>query len=356
MPFGYNMNGSMQYIITLTFIFVIGYVGNLYRETFASQSSDEYDLIRKYLLNDSPLYGYNKPKLWIHTKYEYNTREWESFGSRSSTDLNQPFIHLCIKSIIGNCSEDFNIVLIDDQAFSKIIPGWDIGDISTLAEPIRTRVREVGLATLLYIYGGVVVPNTFVCTQPLITLYKNGTNNNMFFITENINNTCSKTRDGRTSVFVPDTFFMGSKKDNSTVRDYIDHVKLNGFNPHSSGDFEFKTNLVYWFDEKKKQQIVNVINGELVGVKDGKKRPILIEDLFEEEYLNINRNTYGIYIPGEEISLRHKYNWFTTMSESEILSQNAFICKFMASAIVDVSEEYPEKHSSGKIVSNVVSI
>lgn len=352
----FDVNNAMHYVVTLAFIFVVSYIGNLYRETLATQSSDEYDLIRKYLLNDSPLYGHNKPKLWIHTKYEYNARMWESFGSRSSTNLNQPFIHLCIKSIIGNCSDDFNIVLIDDEAFSKIIPNWDIDNISSLSEPMRSRVREVGLATLIHIYGGIVVPNTFVCIQSLYSLYKDGTERNKFFVIENINNTCSKTRNGRTQTFVPDNFFMGARKDNLIVQAYINYVKLHGFHPHSSGDFEFKTNLVYWFNDKQSQGEVNIVNGALVGVKDKNKRPVLIEELFEERRLPIHENAYGIYIPGDQILKRNKYNWFAVMSEIDLLHQNAFICKMMSSAIMNTGNDYPDKHTSGEMTTNIVSI
>ena len=34
-----------------------------------SGEESDYDIIRKYLLNDSPLYGKSRPKLWIHSKY-----------------------------------------------------------------------------------------------------------------------------------------------------------------------------------------------------------------------------------------------------------------------------------------------
>ena len=39
-------------------------------------------MIKLYLLNDSPLYGQNKPKIWIHSKYELNARKWRDFQSR----------------------------------------------------------------------------------------------------------------------------------------------------------------------------------------------------------------------------------------------------------------------------------
>ena len=78
-----------HYMFAFGLILVASYFGNKFKQAF-EPSNDEYELIRKYLLNDSPLYGFNKPKLWIHSKYELNARKWKSFQSRTSTDLNQP--------------------------------------------------------------------------------------------------------------------------------------------------------------------------------------------------------------------------------------------------------------------------
>ena len=113
----------------VTFLFVLGiagYYSDKIKHVFDVKEADEYEMIKKYLLNDSPLYGFNKPKIWIHTKYELNARKWKDFQSRSSRDLNQPYIHLTIKSIINHCSNDFHICLIDDDTFRKLIPTWDI--------------------------------------------------------------------------------------------------------------------------------------------------------------------------------------------------------------------------------------
>ena len=71
-------------LATVGIIIVASYFSNFIQQKM--QNNDD-EVIRKYLLNDSPLYGYNKPKLWIHTKYEYNARKLQSFGSRSSTDF-----------------------------------------------------------------------------------------------------------------------------------------------------------------------------------------------------------------------------------------------------------------------------
>ena len=180
----FSIKNTKYYIFMAVVVLVSGIFASKLKQSF--ETNDEYELIRKYLLNDSPLHGHNRPKLWIHTKYEINARKWKDFYSRNTTDLNQPYIHLTIKTIIDHCGDDFNICLIDDQTFSKLLPSWDI-DISTLAEPIKSHFRELGLAQLIYYYGGMVVPNSFICKKNLKPLYDNGISGNKAFVCENTN-------------------------------------------------------------------------------------------------------------------------------------------------------------------------
>jgi hypothetical protein len=48
---------------------------------------------------------------------------------------------------------------------------------------------------------------------------------------------------------------------------------------------------------------INVINSRLVGVKT-KDKPILIDELFEEDYINIDENAYGVFIPADDILIQ----------------------------------------------------
>ena len=61
-----------HYLIALAIIGVASYFGNQLKDRLDTKEKDEYEMIKKYLLNDSPLYGFNKPKIWIHSKYEVN--------------------------------------------------------------------------------------------------------------------------------------------------------------------------------------------------------------------------------------------------------------------------------------------
>lgn len=349
MFFKFNSSNVVHYVFAFTLIMAVSYVGNMYKKVFSDKETDENDIIRKYLLNESPLYGYNRPKLWIHTKYEYNSRRWKSFGSRSSTELNQPFIHLCIKSIIGHCGEDFNIILIDDNAFSKLIPNWDIDNISTMADPLRARIRNLGMANLLYLYGGIVVPNTFVCSRNLTTLYENAVGDGIPFICENINKSVNIRLGSRANSFTPDPYFMGSTKNCPIIQKYIEYLKRQCSLSHVSSDEEFLGSTSQWFLRAIDAGNILLVSGCLVGVKDQNRRPILIDNLFEEEYLQLSEDTYGLYLPGEDILTRSKYKWFAYMSEHDVMLQHSFICKFIAAAIVESIGEYPSQHASGEI-------
>jgi hypothetical protein len=56
---------NTHYLLIAGLVIVASYVGMYSKQAF-SATNNEYDMIKKYLLNDSPLYGFNKTKLWIH--------------------------------------------------------------------------------------------------------------------------------------------------------------------------------------------------------------------------------------------------------------------------------------------------
>jgi hypothetical protein len=328
-----NVN-PMYYLLAFSVIVASSWVATQIKNNLKPET-DEYDIIKKYLLNDSPLYGHNKPKLWIHTKYEYNTRRWESFQSRSSTDLNQPYIHITVKSIINHCGNDFNICLIDDDTFSKLIPSWDI-DLKTVTEPMRSQIREQGLLSLVYYYGGMIVPNSFLCLKNLKDLYTEGTTNSGVFLCESINHTLNIASQKNKKAFIPSTYIMGATKNNETVKYLIEFIKTKNRSSHFTNENEFLGNVQQWCLNAANAGKANLINGELVGIKfKTSRKPILIEDLMGENFIDLSDKAYGIYIPEDEVLKRIKYQWFSVMSSNEILDKNIIISKYMKSTLVD---------------------
>jgi len=323
------------YLIGFSLIVFVNFFGTKLKEYFEEKNND-YELIQKYLLNDdSHLEGVkSKPKIWIHTKYEINARKWKDFYSRNTTDLNQPYIHLTIKTIIDHCSEDFNICLIDDETFSKIIPNWDI-DLPRVTEPIKSNMREFALMQLLYIYGGMIVPNTFICTKNLKNLYYNGINGNKPFVCENVNHTCNMVRHKKRLAFVPDTFFMGAKKRDPTIKKMMELIQEKNRHFHFNSEYAFLGDTTGWCMDAIDVEQMNLIDGENIGVKTRKQKPVFIENLMEEEPIDFSNTKYGIYIPGDQVLSRVKYQWFAVMPTKDLLKTNMIVTKHLLVTLGD---------------------
>ena len=288
--------------------------------------------IRKFLLKESSLAKSKKPILWIYIPYEYNARKWLSFGSRSSADLNQPYLYLTVKSIIKHCEESFNICLIDDNTFSKLIPNWNI-DLSILGKPTLDYVRQMAMAQLIYNYGGISVPISFLCFKDLIDLYETKTRDNKMFICENVDTNITSTTD----LFYPDATFMGAQKECNVVRQYIDFMQRTISSDYTA-QVQFLGDFDRWCNHKIKKNIINLVSGTDVGTKTLAEITVLVDDLMREEYINYPENMYGIWIPSDKILNRTKYEWFARMCQEQIFQGNFILAKYIVLAMAPAND------------------
>ncbi len=332
---------AYHYLIAIGAIGVVSYFGDKIKQGLSSNDA-ENELIRKYLLNESPLYGMNRPKLWIHSTYEKNARQWKDFYSRNTTDLNQPYIHLTIKSIINHCGADFNICLIDDETFSKLIPTWEV-NMATLSDPHKSTYREVGMLQLLYLYGGIIVPNSFICMQNLAPLLAEQP-----FVTEMVNRSCNASNQN----FMPSTKFMGAKKGCPVIQKMLAENKAD-VNRHFTAEDKFLGNTQQWLYNEVNAGSMQLVNGKRIGTKTSRGKQILLEDLMSEDYLDLEKDAYGIYVPAEEVLTRPKYQWLAYLSSEEVLKTNAVIIKYLKSSTVDAVNEYFSEANVVKSVSTI---
>ena len=317
--------------INLTILFIILIVlGFLYRKfedkRIKKEEKNDYKTIQDYLLTTpSPLVDDKdkRPVMWIHVPYEYNSRNWISFGSRSSMDLNQPYLYLTVKSIINQCKDTFRIVIIDDSSFEKIIPDWSI-NMKKISHPISNNVRSLAMAKILYVYGGIIVPISFLCTRNLIDMYNRGITDGKMFVCENIDrNITSSMYD-----FYPDIRFMGAIKENETIGGLVEYMQRkisNDFTEQSIflGDFN------HWIYNQIKKNKALLIDGKDVGVKNMEDQPILLEDLLSENYIDFYSDMYGIWIPASDILKMRKYEWFSRLSARQVLEANTMLSKYI---------------------------
>ncbi len=287
------------------------------------ETRDNTETIQKFLLDDVALAESKKPILWIHVPYEYNSRKWLSFGSRSSFDLNQPYLYLTMRSIIQKCEDSFTICIIDDSAFKRLIPNWSV-DMTSISAPILDNMRKLALMKLLYIYGGLLCPISFVCIKDLQGLYTKGSRGNKMFLCEVNNNNITST----THKFYPSLTFCGAPKECQTVSVLIDFIQRTMSQDYTA-ETKFLGNFDRWTNTRVQKGEINLIDGLEVGVKTIDENPILIDDLMSNNYLNFYNDMYGILIPADEVLKRRKYEWFARLSQKQVLQSNTILGNYL---------------------------
>jgi hypothetical protein len=316
-----------NYIYSLIVTIVIGFLYNRYKRF---EDSDEekasYSMVQKYLINndqDNALAKNKKPILWIHMNYDINARWWSSFYSRNSSDLNQPYLYLTIKTIIDTCGNDFDICLIDDESFMKIMPEWTI-NVPLIADPIKSKVRELALAKLLYKFGGFLVPPSFICFQSLLPLYNYYSNGAQMFVGEMLNKTTTSSQ----MLYFPNTTFMGCIKESMTMLDYTHYLESV-----ISQDFVDESTIVgaygRWCYEKSLLGEVGIIPANKLGIKDAEGASITIDRLIQNTFVHLGGDVLGLYIPVDDIINRTAYNWFARLSAKQVLQSDTTIGKYL---------------------------
>ena len=285
-------------------------------------------MIDKFLINGGSSGLPDKPFLWIHLHNnntiipDVNARNWLNFVSRGTKDFNQPYQTLTIKSIINNCGRDFNICLINDHSFKNILPNWAL-DLPNIAEPIRTHLRHLAIANVLNIYGGIVVPSSFICFKSLKPLYKKYILKNKLFVGEFKNNSTIESAEGT----LPSPMLIGCNNNNDTIKSYISFLEiLNSTNFSASTECTGKINA--WFNSLPKEQ-VSVVEAKSLGVKTTKNELVLIDDLMSNTYIDICKCGYGLYIPWDELINRTAYEWFVKLMPEDVLKSNTNIGKYL---------------------------
>lgn len=304
---------SLEYIYTLIILMGSGFLYRRFIDKYDNDDLREYKLIKKYLLSDSSIAKSNKPILWIHIPYEINSRSWESFSSRNTNNLNQPYLYLTIESIIKTCGNSFKVCLIDDNSFSNLIPGWTI-ELNKVGSPMKEKIRELAIAKLIYNYGGMIVPKSFLCFKDLINIYNDYSKDDKMFAFENI---CKNTTD---LDFIPDNTFYGACKNSTILNRYCSFLEILISKDYTDQSTFLSETRKWLYNETFNTQRISAINGKMTGIKDKNNRPVLIDHLFEENFNDFHPSICGLHIDDVELLKRTKYNWFCYLHESKILT------------------------------------
>ena len=314
---------TLFYCIIILLLIYILFKYNQSKEKTAQRS------IQEYLLGDKGIQKNKKPILWIYIPHYYNSRHWESFGSRSSFDLNQPYIYLTIQSIIQHCSDSFYICIIDNNSFDKLLPNLKF-DVNEYGNPIHYHLVVLCLLKILYLYGGIVLPASFLCFKNLLSLFERGTTDDKIFVGENVNRNSSSVH----YLFSPDISFIGAKPENPIIEDLIEYTQILISTDYTDQSI-FLGKLSKWCLDKKN---INIISSKKLGCQTSDDSVVLVDQLLEQDYIRFIPKIYGIWIPANEILERTHYQWFSRLSKKQVLEGNTILSKYILLAVAPTKD------------------
>lgn len=319
---------SIKLILFYLVIILVGVAYGRYKKSQEGVNiSDDYNLIKKYLLNDKSLTDTRKPFMWIFIDYEINARNWSSWGSRNTTNLNQPYMYLTIRSIVEQCGKSFNVVLVDDAAFKRLLPNWTI-KVENMPFPLKQHLRDLAMAKVLYKYGGMIVPASFICLKDLKPAYSEllkGSGKTMFageFVARN-------SASGSVAFF-PDSKLMGCTKESPVMQQYIAYLEPLVTSDYTN-EYEFLGQNDRWLYKQLVEEPpkMSMLCGTLIGTKTAHGAPVVIEELLGEEDVDFARGAYGIYVPEDQILNRLAFQWFARLSPRQVLTSNTVVGKYL---------------------------
>jgi hypothetical protein len=165
-----------------------------------------------------------KPKIWCY---------WETMKNKKKP----AYIDLCYDSLLHNCKDCFDIILLNEHNIHTYLPHKDI-DLSSLSIPHKTDYYRYAL---LEKYGGIWVDADIIITQCLCPLYKQLLHSNkdyMGFGCGRSRKSCSLNPNGKYNptnwlmMSKPKSEFMKCVKDNATN---VIQEKGNDFSYHEIG-------------------------------------------------------------------------------------------------------------------------
>lgn len=381
---------GQQLSVYVMYVLIFLCVGFGLQTLFAFERVSDDDLVSEYLLHrrgDALLRLSSKPKLWVPFPKNQNRLQqgfyWKSFLDRSTEadEVQIQFLQLSLRSLERHNAEHFQIVLVDDSTFAKLIPAWQLNrvDIERCAsEGMKNYLRRIGMLQLLYLHGGMVVPPSFLCTSSLKDAFDAYTDNGRKpFFGESV---CENGRIG------PSTRVMGAPAKHFLLKDMVEMLVARSFggsvgkfrdefslgassglellpkllHQHFEHSEAFQPFLSQWIHEHcATTRDANLLPGELLAICTATRprRIIGVEQWFYRVSDDITNRTFGelerrdqrlcgIDFPLDRAMLTRQYRWIAKSKISELLRMN----NVLGAALKVALEEKPDRNDDAEIL------
>lgn len=311
-------------LVCILIIYIVYEFDDIIRLTGYSSPKMKLHDLNGYFYDESVnMYNLLKPKIFIHVPYEKNSRNWESFGSRSSEDLNLSIVFLCIKSIIEHCGYKYDIILFDDDNIEEMLEKYNLHDEcsnrdhKTLNNIQRKYWLNYCKAKILYEFGGTMMSPYFYFNKCPSSKYLKSTNlQGLYYVNEGLKNTNEK--------LIPSMdHYMVSNKYNSDLKIYLSYLKELCLGDHIADASKY--DKMY-----KHLEGLKLFDPRDFCITNKNNEPIYYDDwLSANKQLDLYDGHFCLYVNVELHKIQTKNGWFLRMSPEQIISSNTIIGQYL---------------------------
>lgn len=311
-------------LVCILIIYIVYEFDNIIHLTgFPSNKIQLRDLNGYYYDESVNMHNLLKPKIFIHVPYEKNSRNWESFGSRTSEDLNLSIVYLCIKSIIEHCGYKYDIILFDNNNIQEILEKYNLHDECSNRE--HQTLNNIQLkywqsyckAKILYHFGGTMMSPYFYFNKcPSSKFLKSNALHGLYYVNEGLKNTNEQ-------LVASMDHYMVSNKHNSDLNVYLSYLKELCLGDHIADASKY--DKVYKHLEK-----LNLYDPRDFCITNKNNEPIFYDDwLSANKELNLLPSHFAVYINVDLHKQQTKNGWFLKMNPQQIMDSNTIIGQYL---------------------------
>ena len=160
-------------------------------------------------------------------------------------------------------------------------------------------------------------------------LYDQQIANNTVFACEAVNKSVDLIKHTKQPLFSASTYVMGSTKNHESLAEIIAYMENRNAHSHFTDEYQFKNDVSTYLAHMTEYGKLAVLDGAIIGVKSANGKPIILDQLMEQQPLDLIPNAIGLYIPSNELLVRTKYQWFVALSEEDVLESDCALTKLM---------------------------
>jgi len=160
-----------------------------------------------------------------------------------------------------------------------------------------------------------ILPPTFLCTKNLADMYYTETCCGKPFVVETIDSDSSSAM----TTFFPSKTVMGCAKGCGVIDDYIQYLEQLVSSDYTA-ESEFLGSQDRWLTMMVEQGQVNLVGAKLIGAADASGKPVVLERLMGNTYVDFAPTALGVLLPGKQILERTSFQWFARQSVRQALA------------------------------------